>query len=143
MNEENQPALSDKKTKEKKRKIAGGMFFVSLILFWIVFNFLTGLVLSLIGAFAIVKILEKKLGIQKFVPAMFVALIVLIFGAVILPAMQSDKEFRSERDEIISGTSQTYNYLTRAGTPERDIELGVLRALGHDIEIRKTETSDG
>ncbi|PIQ91517.1 MAG: hypothetical protein COV70_03370 [Parcubacteria group bacterium CG11_big_fil_rev_8_21_14_0_20_39_22] len=143
MNEENQSVIEDKKTKEKKQKVAGGMFFVLFILFWIVFNFLTGLILALIGAIATMKTLEKKPEIQKFVPATFVVLVTLIFGAIFLPAIQSDKEFRSEKDEILSGTSQTHNYLTQAGTPERNIELGALRALGHDIEIRKIETSDG
>ncbi|MEX2515179.1 MAG: hypothetical protein WD335_03550 [Candidatus Paceibacterota bacterium] len=143
MNEENQSAIDDKKTKEKKQKVAGGMFFVLLILFWIVLNFLTGFILALIGTIGTIKMLEKKPEMQKFVPATFVVLVVLIFGSIFLPAIQSDKEFRSERDGILSGTSQTYNYLTQAETPERNIELGILRALGHDVEIRGIETSDG
>lgn len=143
MNEENQSTIDDKKTKEKKQKVAGGMFFVLLILFWIVSNFLTGFVLALIGAITTIKTLEKKPETQKFIPIIFVVLVVLIFGVIFLPAIQSDKEFRSERDEILSGTSQTHNYLTQTGTPERNIELGALRALGHDIEIRRIETSDG
>ncbi len=142
MNEENQTTQGDKKIKERKQKVAGGMFFVLLILFWVIFNFLAGLILALIGAVATMKILEKKPEVQKFIPAIFVILVVFILGAIFVPAMQSDKEFRNERDDILAGTSQTYNYLTEAGTPERNIELRALKALGHETQIRKIDLSD-
>jgi len=143
MTEQTQPVVDDKKIKEKKQMTIGFLFIVLLILFWIVFNFLAGLIIALIGTVVGSKMLDKKPEMRKFVPATFVVLVILIFGAIFLPAIQSDKEFRSERDEILSGTSQNYSYLTQAGTLERNIELGTLRALGHDTEIRKIETSDG
>lgn len=136
MSEQTQPVVDEKKKEEKKQMVAGGVFFVLLILFWVVFNFLAGLIFALIGAIATAKMLDKKPELQKFVPATFVVLVVLILGAIFIPAMQSDKEFRSERDDILSGTSQIYNYLTTAGSPERSIELAVLRAVGHDTKVR-------
>jgi uncharacterized membrane protein len=95
MKEEKQSIEEDKKVKEKRQKVAGGMFCVLLILFWIVFNFLTGLLLALIGSIASVKILEKNSGFQKFIPVTFFVLFILILGSIFLPAIKSDKEFRS------------------------------------------------
>lgn len=143
MTEQTTQSTDLKKIKEKQQKIIGGLFISLLILFWIVFNFLTGLIIALIGIVASTKLLEKKPEIKKFVPVVFVVLIVAIFGAIFLPAIQSDTEFRNERDEITAGTSQTYDYLTEAGTAERNIEIGALKALGHETEIRKIEISEG
>lgn len=91
MNEQTQPIVDEKKNKEKKQMISVGMFFVLLILLWIVFSFLAGISLAMIGAIATSKILDKKPELQKFIPITFVILIVLILGAIFIPAMQSDK----------------------------------------------------
>lgn len=143
MTEQTTQSTDLKKIKEKQQKIIGGLFISLFILFWIVFNFLTGLIIALIGTVASTKLLEKKPEIKKFVPVVFVVLIVAIFGAIFLPAIQSDTEFRNERDEITAGTSQTYDYLTEVGTAERNIEIGALKALGHETEIRKIELNEG
>ena len=92
MNEQTQPVVDEKKNKEKKQMISVGIFFVLLILFWIVFSFLTGLSLAIIGAIVAIKMLDKKPELQKFVPTTFVILIVFILGAIFIPAIQSDKK---------------------------------------------------
>lgn len=143
MSDQTTQQAESKMVKEKQQKIVGGLFITLLILFWIVFNFLTGIIIALVGAVVIMKLLEKKPEIKKFVPVIFVVLIVSIFGAIFLPAIQSDTEFRSERDEILTGTSQTYNYLTESGKAERNIEIGALKALGHETEIRKINLDEG
>ena len=74
---------------------------------------------------------------------MYAVLIILIFGATFFPAIQSDKEFRSERDEILAGISDTYEYLTESETLERTIEIGVLEALGHETQIKNLDLTDG
>jgi hypothetical protein len=143
MNEQTTQQTDLKKNNEKNQKIVGGLFISLLILFWIVFNFLSGLIIALIGTVVSSKLLEKKPEVKKFIPAIFVVLIVAIFGAIFLPAIQSDTEFRDERDEILAGASQTYDYLTEAETAERNIEVGVLKALGHETEIRKIDFNEG
>ncbi len=143
MSEQTQLVVDEKKKKEKKQMVAGGIFFTLLILFWIIFNFLVGLILTLIGVVITIKLLKKKPEIQKFAPVIFVILVVFILGVIFIPAMQSDKDFKGERDKILTGNSQNYSYLTETGTLERNIELGALKVLGHETEIRKIKIDNG
>jgi len=133
MSNEQQASVFD--DKKKTQTTLGFLFIILFIFFWIVFSFLSGFILALIGTIAGHKLLQAKPELKKSVPVIFVLLIVMTLGTIFLPAIQSDKEWRDDRDEVSSGTSQSYNYLTSTGTPERDIELATLKALGHDIQL--------
>jgi len=144
MAEEQKTLTPDEKKKiDKERTIIGAFAVALLIFFWIIANFLVGLILALVGGVVVPKILKSKPELRKFMPVGLVVIVILIAIAIFAPAMKSDKEWRSEKDEILSGTSQTYNYLTEAGTPARNIESGVLMALGHETKIRKIDLSEG
>jgi len=143
MVEEQKTLTPDEKKKiDKENAIICAFAVALLIFFWIIANFLVGLILALVGGVVVYKILKSKPELRKFMPVGLVVMVVLIAVAIFAPAMKSDKEWKSERDEILSGTSQTYNYLTEAGTPARDVELGALRALGHETKIRKIDFSE-
>ena len=138
MEEEQKILTPDEKKKiDKERTIIGAFAVALLIFFWIIANFLVGLILALVGGIVVPKILKSKPELRKFMPVGLVVMVVLIVVAIFAPAMKSDKEWKSEKDEILLGTSQTYNYLTEAETPARNIELGVLKALGHETKIRE------
>jgi predicted PurR-regulated permease PerM len=141
--EQMQSTVDEKKKNDKEKAAIGFLFIALLIFFWIIFNFIAGLFIAIIGVFAVNKILEKKPDFRKNIPAISVVLVFLILGAVFIPAMKSDEKFNNERDEILSGASQTYDYLTEAGTTERNIELAILKTLGHDTNIRGIEILNG
>lgn len=123
------------KNNKQENTFLGGIFLGTLILFWMLMSFGIGLVLSLALAIATHYLVKKKPELIKHKTAIFVVLGILIIISALAPAMKSDKEFRENRDEVIVGESESYDYLTEANTPERDIELVVIKALGHDIEI--------
>ena len=147
MSEEQKTSHIKKQTTNKEQAIIGSATIGLLILFWIIANFLVGMIAAVLGGIGITKLLKQKPELKQFAPTAFMALggliLVTIFVSVFVPAIQSDQEFREKQNAITSGTSQNYTYLTDAGTIERNIELGALEALGHDTNITKIEITEG
>ena len=121
----------DPKEDKNKDVLFGFLILTSLIFFWIVFSFLGALILTSIGAVIFQKIKKEKKGIEKMMAIGIGIFIVLILLAIFGPAIQSDKEFRDERDKIITGNSQEFNYLTEEDSIDRDIELKVMDIIGY------------
>lgn len=131
-----------------KDALFGFLILTTFILFWIVFNFLASIILTLIGAVIFQKFREDKEDIEEMIPTAIGAVIVLIILATFIPAIQSDREFREERDEIVSGEAQDFNYLTEESSDSRDVELQVMDIIGYetnreDQKIREIEVDDG
>ena len=120
MSEQTTQQTDQKKEKDKRPKIISGLFISLLILFWIVFNFLAGLIIALAGAVATTKLLEKKPETKKFVPAIFAVLIIAIMGAIFLPAIQQDAKFRNERAENCVPIDDLTTFTCRYGKPDID-----------------------
>lgn len=131
------------KNKESRHQTTGWLFILLLVFFWIVFNFLAAVIIAIFGAVLANNLLEKKPEVKKFAITVFVLLIAAIFLAIFIPAIRSDDSLRKERDEILLGTSKTYNYLTEQGTIERKIETGVLKTLGHQVKLKEIKFNNG
>ncbi|MFW6026762.1 MAG: hypothetical protein ACOCRX_10515 [Candidatus Woesearchaeota archaeon] len=139
---------NQKKEKESGNKLFTTLILTVFILFWIIFNFFTSVILTLIIILAFTKIEKENKQINKFIPAAIAISVVLILFAIFYPAIQGDREFRKERDEIVAGDSQEFNYLTDNGTFDREIELKTMEIIGYENnseeqKIRDIEVENG
>jgi len=124
-----------KKAEENEKLVFGSLIIILFILFWVLINFWIGLLIAALGGMMLQKIKENNPKVKNAIPSLLGISIVLLLLAIFLPAIQSDKEFRGERDEIIEGTSEEFDYATEKGEPERDIELKAMKAIGHKTNM--------
>lgn len=140
MNEEQIQQQEEKKNKNRDNEITGFLFLVLFIVFWITFNFLTGLFLAIIGTIIWLQIAKKvadKQTANKIVIGIIVLLILVPIISSLNSATKSDKEMRERSDEIVAGLAEDAIYITESGTPERKIELKVIEILGHETNMKE------
>jgi hypothetical protein len=65
-------------------------------------------------------------------------MVVITLFVIFVPAVQQDSQMREEKQEIVSGESDTYNYITEeSDSYERSIELLAIDVLGTSSAINR------
>lgn len=115
----------------------GVIFITSLILFWVLLGFMGGFALSLVATLMWYKLVQKKPQLEKYWKGISVAMVTLSLLGIFIPAAQQDADMRQEKQEVVSGESTTYEYITEADSYERSVELLAIDVLGTSSEIER------
>lgn len=128
--------------KTKHQNVIGALFITSLIMFWVMIGFTGAIFLAIILSIISYKILEKKPNFQKYTTGLSVLIVIFTFVGIFATVAQQDAEFREQKQEIISGDSESHEYTTIADSYERKVELLVLEAIGTKTVINKIYSDD-
>ena len=117
--------------------MVGVIFITSLILFWVLLGFGGGFAISFVLTLVWYKLVEKKPHLEKYWKGISVGMVLITLFAIFIPATQQDAQMREEKQEIVSGESATYEYITDADSHERSVELLAIDTLGTESAIKR------
>lgn len=120
------------------------LFFTSLIAITLLGSVGTAFVISIALAIIFHKVLKPTKQNKVYSQFLSIIFVIIIVITPFTSAIQSDKEMKEEKAEVVSGRSESHNYVTEENSPERAIELATLKTLSpqkiiEDINLEEDE----
>lgn len=130
----------EKENKERQETVAG-LSIGSFVLFWVIFNFLTGLILAILVGITSNKVLKKRDTINKnrinmIIGSMFIVAIIM----PIISAIRSDNETQEAKKVLDEEIEEQINNLTEE-TSEKSLEELIkdlaMRSISSNTNIKR------
>lgn len=129
---------NDSKSKELLA-ISVGIF----IFLWVLTNYILSFFVTIIVAFFLKNLFKKKPELKEQWKWISVGLIALAVVVPLIRATNNDAQSLQEKEEIVSGQSGTYAYITPVDSYERQVETTIISELGQDTNINNIEIIGG